>query len=112
MKKQFRMKLAIWKLRFSRGRNWITYPWQIMDLMTFFVVVLGLGGMTLGLIAVGIIIILFTVGTIDEFYGVWKAEQTYANRELNPFFANMSEGIKNLQKEVKELRELLKNANT
>lgn len=42
-------------------------------------------------------IFLYALGWLDEKYGFWKIEAVYATEEINPYFKEMSDNIKEIK---------------
>ena len=98
-----RMKIAMVKLWYSRGKNWGNYLITITNFLTFLAVVFHISGyILLAVISILIVSAFIIVGFVDQTFGIWKSEQTYANRDLNPFFAKIAD-------DVKEIKDMLKN---
>lgn len=48
------------------------------------------------LVGIGWLILTTVMGYIDEFKGIWKREQDYITKEVNPVFARIDENVKEL----------------
>jgi len=93
------------KLWYSRGKNWGNYLITITNFLTFLAIVFHISGVTqLAIISILIVFLFIFIGFLDQTYGIWRAEQTYASKDLNPFFTKMSE-------DIKDIKERLKNGN-
>lgn len=51
--------------------------------------------------AVGVIIILYFIGCLDEKYGFWKVEARYSTEIINPYFKEMMDKIDRIEKKLK-----------
>ena len=89
--------MARMKLRQARGGSWLTILINMgvisMNIKLFFpnadIVVY---------VLVGICWLLLTtsMGFIDEFKGIWKREQNYVTKNVNPVFGRIDENVKKL----------------
>lgn len=50
--------------------------------------------------AVGWVFLTTVLGYCDEFYGIWKAEMSYASGAVNPFLQNMSNKLDEINEKV------------
>ena len=48
------------------------------------------------LVGIGWVLITTIIGFIDEFKGIWKREQDYITKQVNPVFSRIDENVKKL----------------
>ena len=102
--------LAKFRLRWSRGYGLVDFffvtPLRLFVYLSGMVVLLDLkfgikvsGYWILG--GIGILMSAYFIGWLDEKWGFWKAENSYQQKDLTPFFQEISEKVDRIAEKVK-----------
>lgn len=100
--KRIAWEIVKFKARYGRGQSWVSYfnPIFYMGALANYKYILEYPT-AMYFLAVGYLITCYLLGTADELWGIWKLENIYHSKIINPFMEELDKKINSILEATK-----------